>query len=68
MPAPTSSPRPFLPPPPVFTEADKAEADWQAEVTEDVQGEASKFGQVLHCYPDPNSKNVGGCGWAACCG
>ncbi|KAF5835458.1 hypothetical protein DUNSADRAFT_7347 [Dunaliella salina] len=41
----------------MFTEADKAEPNWQADVIEDVTGEASKFGQVVHCYPDPNSVN-----------
>ena len=42
----------------VFTDADKAEPNWHAEVMEDVQEEASKFGQVLHCYPDPSSRIV----------
>jgi len=44
----------------VFTIADKAEPNWQADVVEDVTGEAAKFGQVLHCFPDPNSMNVSG--------
>lgn len=42
----------------VFTEADKADPNWQADVVDDVTGEASKFGQVVHCFPDPNSVNV----------
>lgn len=40
----------------VFTDADKAEPNWQAELQEDVSSESSKFGTVVHCHVDPNSK------------
>ena len=40
----------------VFTDADKEEEDWQAELTQDVRSEASKCGEVMHCFVDENSK------------
>uniref|UniRef100_A0A7S0RKZ5 RRM domain-containing protein n=1 Tax=Chlamydomonas leiostraca TaxID=1034604 RepID=A0A7S0RKZ5_9CHLO len=40
----------------MFSDADKAEATWQEDVADDVKSEATKFGEVLHCYVDPNSK------------
>ncbi len=40
----------------MFTDADKADAHWQEDLVDDVKGEAAKFGEVVHCHVEPNSK------------
>jgi hypothetical protein len=40
----------------VFSDADKVDANWQADVADDVRSEAEKFGQVVHVHVNPDSK------------
>jgi hypothetical protein len=42
--------------PAVFSDADKVDANWQADVADDVRSEAEKFGPVVHVHVNPDSK------------
>ena len=40
----------------MFDPSEETEPDWDKELSEDVKSECAKYGNVLHCSVDPDSK------------